>query len=342
MRDPSRVPRRRRTANALAAAAAQRIAAFRRQRPLRAGSLIITLFGDALVPRGGAIGLGSLIELARPFGINERLVRTASARLAQAGWLETRRLGKRSEYRLSASGRERFAEATVRIYGPTPPWSGRWTLLLPPPLPARERRELRQALIYQGFGELAPGLYAHAELSRQGIGRALASFAAAIRESLVFEATLGEGAAPRMLIERGWNLGELAHGYRRFVKHFEPALAAASDPVDPPTGFVLRTLLIHEYRRLHLRDPLLPAALLPADWPGARAAALCARLYAALLDASETHLTAIGARLDGALPPADASVRQRFGGLALRRRPEPETEPQRAGPQAVECAPQSR
>src|SRR5271155_6286959 len=96
--------------------AAGLVSRFRRQRPLRAGSLIVTLFGASLLPRGGTIALGSLIELAAPFGLNERLVRTATARLAQDGWLEGRRAGKLSEYRLSKNGRDRFAEATLRIY----------------------------------------------------------------------------------------------------------------------------------------------------------------------------------------------------------------------------------
>ena len=39
---------------------------FQQQRPLRTGSLIITLFGDAIVPRGGTVWLGSLIELLAP------------------------------------------------------------------------------------------------------------------------------------------------------------------------------------------------------------------------------------------------------------------------------------
>ena len=41
----------------------------------------------------------------------------------------------------------------------------------------------------------------------------------------------------------------------------------------------MRTLLIHEYRRVLLRDPRLPAALLPLDWPGAAAFALCRDFY---------------------------------------------------------------
>ena len=72
------------------AAAAELVARYRRQRPLRGGSLIVTIFGDAILPRGGAVTLGSLISLAAPFGLNERLVRTAAARLAKEGWLEGR------------------------------------------------------------------------------------------------------------------------------------------------------------------------------------------------------------------------------------------------------------
>ncbi len=77
-----------------ASAAAELVKRFRRQRPLRAGSLIVTIFGDSIMPRGGAIALGSLIRLAAPFGLNERLVRTATARLAHEGWVEARRVGK--------------------------------------------------------------------------------------------------------------------------------------------------------------------------------------------------------------------------------------------------------
>src|SRR5579872_5037993 len=98
-----------------ASVSAELVARFRRQKPLRGGSLIVTIFGDAIMPRGGAIALGSLIELAAPFALNERLVRTATARLAKDGWLTGRRAGKLSEYHLSNNGRARFAEATKRI-----------------------------------------------------------------------------------------------------------------------------------------------------------------------------------------------------------------------------------
>ncbi len=293
-------------------AAAELVARFRRQRPLRAGSLLVTIFGDSIMPRGGAISLGSLIQLAMPFGLNERLVRTAAARLAQENWLETRRVGKHSEYRLSEGGRARFAEATQRIYGdPSTQWSGRWTLIVLPPAPAAERQKLRKVLEWQGFGELANGVFAHPETPLNP--------AELPSRALVFEADLASPATPALLVRLGWNLEDLGKRYRRFVERFERVDSALRARPDPKTGFVLRTLLIHEYRRLHLRDPLLPERLLPEGWPGIRAAELSRSIYGKVLSPSESHLSAVAVQIDGGLPPADRSILLRFGGIAAAR-----------------------
>jgi phenylacetic acid degradation operon negative regulatory protein len=75
---------------------------------------------------------------------------------------------------------------------------------------------------------------------------------------------------------------------------------------------VARVLLIHEYRRIVLRDPLLPAEILPADWPGAAARALCAEIYGALVEGSERWLDAHAVNEHGPLPPPGADLRQRF------------------------------
>jgi phenylacetic acid degradation operon negative regulatory protein len=302
------------TANA---AAAELIARFRRQRPLRGGSLIVTVFGDAIMPRGGAVALGSLITLAAPFGLNERLVRTATARLAKDGWLLGRRAGKLSEYRLSRDGRERFADATKRIYGePDTEWSGRWTLIVLPPMRAAARKQLKEELIWRGFGELSATVFAHPEFDSRTFG---ARRTGLLSNAIVFDANLADGDAPQRLVALGWDLDDLGLRYRRFVKRFERVLAAlrSSRDLDAEASFIVRTLLIHEYRRLHLRDPLLPQRLLRANWPGIQAAALCRDIYARVFAASEVHLSQVAAQLDGALPAPEASVMQRFGGLEL-------------------------
>jgi phenylacetic acid degradation operon negative regulatory protein len=304
------------TANA-STAVTELVARFRRQRPLRGGSLIVTIFGDSIMPRGGAIALGSLIVLTAPFGLNERLVRTATARLAKDGWLEGHRAGKLSEYRLSSDGRERFAEATKRIYSkPDTPWSGRWTVIVLPPMRASERKEFKEELIWRGFGELSTNVFAHPELDSHSLG--LPGHAEGLLAKLiVFDANLADDDAPQRLVSLGWDLEDLGLRYQRFVKRFERVLAALQGvrSLDHQAGFIVRTLLIHEYRRLHLRDPLLPPRLLRANWPGAQAATLCRDVYARVFAASEVHLSRVAAQLDGPLPPPDAEVMQRFGGI---------------------------
>jgi phenylacetic acid degradation operon negative regulatory protein len=312
-------------------AASQLVTRFRRQKPLRAGSLIITLFGDSIMPRGSAISLGSLIDLAAPFGINERLVRTATARLAQEDWLLSHRVGKLSEYSLSDDGRKRFQEATRRIYSaPDTPWSERWTLVVLPHMKAAQKDRLRTELTWLGFGELSSGTFAHPEMDHEEITELLRSsgphspvivFDAALIEDEPWGVTSSHKRTPKAdashrLVDLGWNLDELGARYQRFVDRFEGILAAlnARQPA-PQECFIIRTLLIHEYRRLHLRDPLLPAKLLRSDWPGTQAAQLCRNIYARVFAPSERHLTEVGARLTGPLPPPDTSVLDRFGGI---------------------------
>src|SRR5450830_1341303 len=74
--------------------------------PPRSKSLVMTIFGDAIVPHGGVVWLGSLIELLEPFGVNDRLLRTSVFRLAQEGWLGAQRDGRRSCYSMPAAARD--------------------------------------------------------------------------------------------------------------------------------------------------------------------------------------------------------------------------------------------
>ncbi len=299
---------------------------FQSQRPLRGGSLLVTIFGDAIAPRGGAVTLGSLIDLARPFGLAERLVRTAVSRLASEGWLAATRHGRRSEYRLTDNGRKLFAEATRRIYGIGPSsWREQWTLAVVPPAGGGRstaaanalgnRRNIREELRWLGFGQLSPGVYAHPACTLEEARGWLVALGCANHCWLLESRTEGL-AADRKLAAEGWDLAEIGRRYRRFRDTFAPVDAAVrdSDALAPQAAFIVRTLLVHEYRRIHLQDPLLPPALLPPEWVGTEAYELTARLYAAVFTAAERFLTETGATIAGPLPPAGAEVRARFGG----------------------------
>lgn len=301
----------------LAQATRTLVARFQRQRPVRSGSLLVTLLGDAIAPRGGAITLGSLIRLAAPFGIPERLVRTSVGRLAKDGWLIAKREGRQSEYFLTEHGKRRFAEATERIYSAGPhTWDGGWTLLLLPPGPRARREHIREEMQWLGFGQISPGVLAHPSRGVQDTRRQLAELR--INGGVVVMRAVSEGETDgRTLLDTGWDLAELARSYQRFVASFAPVmelLAARSVPT-PETAFVIRTLLIHEYRKIHLRDPLLPRSLLPKDWIGTQAYELCRDLYRKLFPAAEQHLMAAAETLQGALPTPSRETHHRFGGL---------------------------
>ena len=83
-------------------------------RRISANSLIISVYGDLIAVHGGVVWLADLIRLMAPFGLNERVVRTSVYRLGQDDWLATGQVGRRSHYRLAASGMRRLAPAGRR------------------------------------------------------------------------------------------------------------------------------------------------------------------------------------------------------------------------------------
>src|SRR5258708_22473962 len=102
-----------------------------KREPSRTGSIVITVFGDAIVPRGGSVWLGTLLEFFEQLDIDASVVRTAMSRLTADGWFERNRIGRNSFYRLVQSGRQTFDIATKHIYGPpATDLTGRFELLL--------------------------------------------------------------------------------------------------------------------------------------------------------------------------------------------------------------------
>ncbi|MFD2235983.1 phenylacetic acid degradation operon negative regulatory protein PaaX [Aureimonas populi] len=273
-----------------------------RTRPSRAWSLIVTFYGDAVAPRGGSLWLGTLTALLAELGYGPGVVRTAMSRLAADGWVERTARGRNSHYRLTERGRETFGAASGHIYDPHPPaWDGRLTLLLED-VEEGGRDALRARLAEAGFGSPAPGLWIaprrEAPLPK-GLFR--------------LEATLVEGEAAR-LAAATWPLARLAQSYTHFIEAFAPLRRAleAGEAFAPPEAMAARLLLIHEYRRIILRDPILPAELLPAHWPGGEARALCRIVYPQLLAPSERWLDEHGENEDGPLPAAGPALARRF------------------------------
>ena len=119
------------------------------------------------------------------------------------------------------------------------------------------------------------------------------------------------------LLRQYWDLASLDAGYRRFIGRFRRVVELFRDDrlPDPGQCFVVRTLLIHEYRRVTLHDPQLPLAMLPARWHARDAYALCRDFYRLTHRCAEQHLAATLQTGSGPLPAAAPYFYQRFGGL---------------------------
>jgi len=100
------------------------------------------------------------------------------------------------------------------------------------------------------------------------------------------------------------------------MKTFEPLRSSIGrgEALSDADAFTARILLIHHYRRVVLRDPLLPTPLLPRDWPGRAARALCGEIYRGLLAPSEQWLDARASNENGPLPKPGRALSRRFDG----------------------------
>jgi phenylacetic acid degradation operon negative regulatory protein len=290
--------------------------------PPRSKSLVMTIFGDAIAPHGTRLWLGSLIELVAPMGVTDRLVRTSVFRLAQEGWLVASREGRRSSYALLPEARPRFERANHRIYAPPGlDWDGRWTVVMAPngSIDAPLRAAVRKELEWEGYAMLVPGLLAHPAADAPTLAEILERIKGMGKIFVCSAAELpGSGSRPLgELVREAWNLSGVVADYRRFIDEFTPLLATLRDEpqLTNQDAFVVRSLLIHAYRRVQLHDPMLPLDLLPQPWPGSEAYALAQAIYRLTWERAEAHLMDVLRKEDTEAPEADAGFYDRFGGL---------------------------
>jgi phenylacetic acid degradation operon negative regulatory protein len=258
---------------------------------LRPRSMLFTLYGDYAYPRGQAIGLRGLVTIGARLGISQTAVRSAVARLSRQDWLEARKTGNRSSYRLTEAGRRLIDEGTRRIYKPRRrPWDGRWSLLTYSIPEARRaaRDRLRRQLAWLGFGALGGGTYVSPR-SVVDDAEALLRAHGADRFARIFTAHLSGPGADADLVRQCWSLDVIARRYVAFAAHYGPmhrrdVRRARSGTLADADAFAMRFALTHDFRRFPFIDPDLPRELLPAAWPGFRARELFEAYHGMLTD----------------------------------------------------------
>jgi len=240
---------------------------------VQARSALFDVFGDHLRGRGGQAPVAALVRLLVPLGIAPPAVRTAVSRMVRQGWLEPVALPHGRGYRASARCDQRLQEAVSRVYRVhAPAWDGRWHLVVVPRVSNRGARErLRAGLGYLGYACLADDTWVAAHESPEVAALLGAEAVTAEQFSSTYD---GDPAA---LVRRAWDLTALGQAYERWLAEATTLVSGAADgSVSDEQAYATRCLLVHGWRKFLFTDPGLPADLLPAGWPGERAAAFFA------------------------------------------------------------------
>lgn len=264
-----------------------------------ARSALFDLYGDHLRSRGARAPVAALVRLLGPVGIAAPAVRTAVSRMARQGWLEPIRLPSGAGYALTPRAVRRLDEAAERIYRRgAPSWDGQWHVIVTAPVRDRARRErLRAALGYLGYAAIGDATWISPRPSAELESLLQTERVRAERFTSRYD---GDAAG---LLARAWDLDGLAHAYTGWLAVAAGLTAGLGPQSTDEEVFAARSRLVHEWRKFLFTDPGLPAQLLPARWPGHRAAGLFETESARLLPAAARFVDRCLQPGDGGLPP---------------------------------------
>jgi len=285
-------------------------------------SLIMTVFGDCIFHRGGIISLASLIQLMDVFGFNERSVRTAVFRLVQNGWLVSEKIGRTSYYRVTESSRQRFIMADQKIYSFNhQEWDQKWDLVLLSSVELENKAVLKKELEWLGFANIAANVMAYPGCDHLKLQNLLLNLKMT-DQVVIFKAEalqLWQESYPtvKRMVESNWPVAELHQRYEKFIGDFREFFNSVENEaeLDSVQAFQIRILLIHQYRRILLKDPNLPFELLPSNWLSLNARNLSSNLYQTVVAAGEEFFMETARTSEGSMPPAHPQFYKRFGGL---------------------------
>lgn len=267
---------------------------------MHARSALFDLYGDHLLGRGGRAPVAALIRLLHPLGIRPPAVRTAISRMVGQGWLAPVELGAPPApgYELTDRARLRLDQAATRIYRTGgQDWDGQWHVRVLSPITDRRRRErVRSQLRFLGMAPVTDSTWVSPHPSVEVDQLLLDEGLDAVR------LTTADVAPVAQLLD-AFDVATLGAAYETWLHEATDLISTAgpSAPRDEVTAFVVRSELLHSWRKFLFSDPGLPASLLPPDWPGRRAAAFFDEHATRLLPAANRFI-------DQCLTPTDAGA----------------------------------
>jgi phenylacetic acid degradation operon negative regulatory protein len=267
---------------------------------VNARSALFDVYGDHLRRRGGAAPVAALVRILAPLDIAAPAVRTAISRMVRQHWLAAVKLDQGAGYRLTPRAERRLTDAARRIYrSGIAPWDRHWHILILDHMGKRAARErVRTGLGYLGYAVLQGDTWISPRASSE-VDSLLAQ--EGVRAQRFWSELDGDDVA---LAAQAWDLESLARAYARWLDDARGLVSAVSDHagrertggvaedggLEDQDAFIVRSRLVHEWRKFLFRDPGLPRELLPAQWPGDDAAAFFDTEATRLLPAAERYV----------------------------------------------------
>ncbi len=279
--------------------------------------LIMTIFGDSVIPHGGEIWLGSLVQLLEPLGISERLVRTSVFRLTKDTWIESNKVGRKSFY--SPKHIQEIKMTERHLYYQQEKWDGNWRLLVGTSMEKanKKRDEFRKELQRSGFSPISPNVFGHPTYSINQINHLLKQYEQ--QDYYIVMNARDTDCQPlafldaESILHRGVK-EDLEKEYESFIQQYSPMSEHSDEIADlsPQDSFLIKTMMINDYRRLLWHDSIRSSLLLGEAWAGRRARRLAATIYCQLDKKGRQHFRSLGKCSEGSLPPLENEYRKRF------------------------------
>ena len=259
-------------------------------RPGSATSLLRTIIGCYLRTLGGWITSSALVELMTTVGVNQTRTRTAILRVRGKGMLAAEARDGRAGYALEPAALPRLARGDRRIYSPrVMSATDRWCLISYsiPESRRQLRHQLRRRLSGIGCGTVSAGLWICPDYLTSEVEEILTDLGARGSAAifLVGETRLDGGL--ERAVEQWWDLPAIASAHEAFLSAYG---SLAANELTPRQAFASWIGCLDAWRVIPYVDPGLPAAWLPADWPGKRSIPLFSDLRQRLEDPSGRYV----------------------------------------------------
>jgi phenylacetic acid degradation operon negative regulatory protein len=253
-------------------------------------SLVITILGAYVHPNDRKVWSGGVVRLLGEFGFSVGAARAALARLTHRRLLARVRDGRFVHYRLTDRAAALLEEGDRRIFsvGRDIRRADEWTILWHaiPEERRLERGRLARRLRFLGFGSVQDGVWVSPH-DREREVAALLEELSLVNHAAVLVGRPAGGVDFAAFAARAWDVDELTKRYRAFVDAF--ARYCRHNGLDDREAFIVRTRLVHAFRRFPSLDPGLPDDLVPTRNQRARAVDLFHDLYETLAEPAYRH-----------------------------------------------------